>query len=268
MNKMATKVGVFVAAGIILSFILIFAVGNKENFFSPQIELRAQFRKVDGLDRGAMVRFAGIVVGSVREVNFGSGLSDIHVFLGVNRSVAKRIRKDATASIRTMGVLGDKYLLIEGGTESHPPVREGDFLNGIDPSDFRTDTVMENVTGITKNLEKFLGAANRDGRSDRMFEALTQTMEQSAAALQSLQRTLKDLETAKNDINFTTKNIKSISQKIDQGQGTLGLLVNDPSLFDDLKSLVGGAERNKILKFFIRNQIKKSNEKAAPKEAQ
>jgi phospholipid/cholesterol/gamma-HCH transport system substrate-binding protein len=46
--------------------------------------------------------------------------------------------------------------------------------------------------------------------------------------------------------------LNSILAKIDTGEGTLGLLLNDPSLYEDLKQLVGGAERSTLVKTLIR----------------
>jgi phospholipid/cholesterol/gamma-HCH transport system substrate-binding protein len=54
--------------------------------------------------------------------------------------------------------------------------------------------------------------------------------------------------------------MSSIFEKIDNGQGTLGGLVNDPTIHDDLKTILGGAKRSTILKYIIRQTIKNSDE--------
>jgi phospholipid/cholesterol/gamma-HCH transport system substrate-binding protein len=45
---------------------------------------------------------------------------------------------------------------------------------------------------------------------------------------------------------------RSILEKVDEGEGTIGLLLNDPTLYDDLKSLVGGAQRSLMVRSLIR----------------
>jgi phospholipid/cholesterol/gamma-HCH transport system substrate-binding protein len=53
-------------------------------------------------------------------------------------------------------------------------------------------------------------------------------------------------------------NLSSILEKIDQGKGTLGQLINDPSVHQSLKSLLGGSPRNRYMKDMIRETIQQS----------
>ena len=50
--------------------------------------------------------------------------------------------------------------------------------------------------------------------------------------------------------------LEAIMEKVNNGTGTIGALVNDPGLYDDLKSLVGGAQRNRLLRNLVRQTIK------------
>ncbi len=50
-----------------------------------------------------------------------------------------------------------------------------------------------------------------------------------------------------------SRRLNSILTKIDKGDGTLGLILNDPTLYEDLKRLLGGAERSVLLRSIIRN---------------
>ena len=57
------------------------------------------------------------------------------------------------------------------------------------------------------------------------------------------------------DLAVTASELRSLSQTMNRGDGTLGLLANDPALYEDLRALVGGAQRNKLLRAYIRKTV-------------
>src|SRR5262249_34914231 len=56
-------------------------------------------------------------------------------------------------------------------------------------------------------------------------------------------------------LSAATDNLKEILRKINDGEGSLGALINDPTVYEDVKSLLGGAKRSNILKYFMRSFI-------------
>lgn len=65
-------------------------------------------------------------------------------------------------------------------------------------------------------------------------------------------RILDNANRAVTHLDATARNFASISGKIDQGKGTIGKFVNDPGVYNDLKTLLGKANRNKLVKSVIR----------------
>ena len=65
------------------------------------------------------------------------------------------------------------------------------------------------------------------------------------------------------DLAVTAAALKETSAAINDGQGTIGLLARDPALYEDLRALVGGAERNKLLRAYIRQTVRKGEENNA-----
>ena len=61
-------------------------------------------------------------------------------------------------------------------------------------------------------------------------------------------------------------NLRTVTDKVKNGEGTIGALLTDASLYEDLKNLIGGANRNTVLKFFVRQAVKSSDEAAAKAE--
>jgi len=69
------------------------------------------------------------------------------------------------------------------------------------------------------------------------------------------------------DLTVTAASLRSAAQALDDGDGTMALLLRDPVLYEDLRALVGGAQRNKLLRTYIRRSLEQSNaEDSAPWE--
>lgn len=65
------------------------------------------------------------------------------------------------------------------------------------------------------------------------------------------------------DLAVTAAQLRLASEAVNAGKGTAGLLVQDPGLYEDLRALVGGAQRNKLLRAYIRATVKKAEEQDA-----
>ena len=90
-------------------------------------------------------------------------------------------------------------------------------------------------------------------RSDQIAEGLAATAKHLASAAARLNQDLENLQ-----LKAAVTNLNSILEKINNGQGTLGALVNDPSLYDDAKALVGGTNRSRIVRNMVRQTIQKN----------
>jgi phospholipid/cholesterol/gamma-HCH transport system substrate-binding protein len=62
------------------------------------------------------------------------------------------------------------------------------------------------------------------------------------------------------------RNLNGILEKINNGTGTLGALVNDPGLYYDARSLMGGANRNRIIRNLVRQTVRTAEEADAPQD--
>jgi phospholipid/cholesterol/gamma-HCH transport system substrate-binding protein len=63
------------------------------------------------------------------------------------------------------------------------------------------------------------------------------------------------------DLAASTSSLQRILQKVEQGDGTLGLLVNDPTVFESLQSLIGEARRSRVLRSLIRMSLDDADER-------
>lgn len=167
-NKKSVIVGIFVLVGIIIFISGVLTLGGQQKKFVKSIRLNAVFDDVAGLQTGNNVWFSGVKIGTVRNINF-YGDSQVEIVMAVESKVKDYIRKDSKATISSDGLIGNKIIVIYGGTTQAPPVEDGDRLMAEMPLD--TDKMMEtlqennkNLVTITENLKLLTGKiAQGDG---------------------------------------------------------------------------------------------------------
>jgi outer membrane protein OmpA-like peptidoglycan-associated protein len=125
----AFRVGIFVVLALLFLSIGIFLIGNKDFLFRSTYRLKADFQNVGGLNDGAEVRVGGIHQGTVKEIDLPSQPDGkVSVVMNLRSQTRNIIRKDSRASIRTEGLLGDKYVEISFGSPQAEAVQNGDAI--------------------------------------------------------------------------------------------------------------------------------------------
>ena len=129
------KVGIFIAAGILIFFIMVFSIGDV-NFIKKGYHVSVVFNFVNGIAESAPVRFAGVNVGQVDDINIFFDKKErktkIKLSAWVNNADI-RIERDSLAVINTLGLLGEKYLEIFPGQLADDILTDGDEIVGRDP---------------------------------------------------------------------------------------------------------------------------------------
>lgn len=255
------KVGIFVALGLALTMGAIIILGSTQNLLVKQNDYVVHFPTVEGLIPGAKVVVGGIQVGTVKEIDYDPAGHNVKVDLEVARKYAEWIRQGSVAEIQTQGMLGDKYVVITSGSSQEPILKSGSELPTRSSESLaqfisRGDQLMVSLNSIAKSLDRMFKGFESEGRSEKFFEGMSVTARNLSLASEKLNRELDGIQ-----LRAAVKNLRSIFEKIDNGTGTLGALVNDPALYDDAKALMGGANRNRIIRNLVRETIKKSEEK-------
>lgn len=126
-NKRAVIVGVFVLIGLIFLVLGILLIGNLNETFKRKIEVVSLFNDVSGLQVGNNIWFSGVKVGSISHLQFYAE-SKVKVDMKIEVSSVPFIRQDAFVKLGTDGLIGNKILIIYGGTLEASPVDSGDTL--------------------------------------------------------------------------------------------------------------------------------------------
>ena len=186
------KLGMFVSIGLILFIGTIYFIGKQKNLFGPTFSLKSQFKTVSGLKVGNNVRFSGINVGTVNEIELISD-SSVVVKLILKKEVQQFIKTDARASIGSDGLMGDKVLTIYPGTLSKNIIKNNGTIASntaleIDDLMKGVKTTIDNATIITDQLAEFSYKINNGkGTLSKLLsdEKMGQKLDASLSNLQS-----------------------------------------------------------------------------------
>ncbi len=254
------KVGIFAAIGLVLFCVSVIMLGGDKLFFKKTYELKARLSQVQGLGRGSVVSVIGVPVGNVTEITFVPGSTDVQVHMDIEYGMRERITEGSKASVKTQGALGDKYIYIEPGPPDARALNDGALLETDKTPDLfdlisSKGAELGEVVLIVKEMRLLFENLNRDGKSAKLMGNLVTTTDNLSSFLVEARETFKLLRTE------AIAPTSSVMKKIDKGQGTLGALVNDPSLHNRLSGFFGESPRNKFLKPLIRDSIQTNESK-------
>lgn len=151
-NKNAYKIrlGIFVSLGLLILFIIIFFIGTNQNLFSSKFKISTNFGNVSGLQVGGQVRFSGISVGTIENIQIIND-STVNVIASIDSDVKRFIKKDSKASIASEGVIGDRILTISQGSTNSPEIKDGARIESFEPVEF--DDILSSIQVTAENAE-------------------------------------------------------------------------------------------------------------------
>jgi phospholipid/cholesterol/gamma-HCH transport system substrate-binding protein len=181
------KLGMFVTIGLLLFIMAIYFIGKQKNLFGSTFNITSQFKTVSGLEVGNNVRFSGINIGTVEEIQLIND-SSVVVRMVIKDEVREFIKTDARASIGSDGLMGDKVLTISPGVKSTKVIENNGAIasiNGIEMQDLMKSVKksVDNAAVITDELAIFShsmnngnGALARLVRDDKMANSVSNTL--------------------------------------------------------------------------------------------
>ncbi|KYG70438.1 ABC transporter substrate-binding protein [Bdellovibrio bacteriovorus] len=258
------KVGIFLSIGIIFILGSIFLLGADRALFTSYIRVHAHFDQVQGLSEGSVVSLSGVPVGNVEKITFLSEKNALDVQMRINEEYIGRVRQGSQVEVRTQGALGDKFVFIIPGDPSSPVVKEGDVLDIAKPTDLigiisergnETNRIFDTINELYK-LTASLNADNRLVRIMGNLETASSNMSQMSKEAHRVLTNMNEGGTG-DKLTRSVEKLDSILTKIDKGQGTLGALINDPSVHNQLKAMLGGSTQQNRVKSLLRTSIEK-----------
>lgn len=156
------KLGIFVTIGVSLLVTGILFIGQTKKLFSSTFRVSALFKDINGLQVGNNVRFAGINVGSVEDINILTD-SSVKVDMIIDVSTQKFIKKNAKAIIGTDGLMGNKIMTVSAGTIGFPEIQNNDMIGtntpiNVDDMLYKLKTTSDNAALITTDMAAIFGS--------------------------------------------------------------------------------------------------------------
>lgn len=249
-------VGIFVLFGFLISVYLIFAMGSRTGFLRSTFTLYARFKDVKGLHPGSEVSLSGLRVGVIKDISVATDdTKDMVAILQVTTKAKPRLRADSRATLRTQGVLGDRYIELSIGSNSEKPLENEDTIQTNEDPD-----LFSKSGSVVEGLSRYLKEGGDIDSLVKNLARLSDNLLQLSSQVKKEKGILNELfyGTSGRNLNQALTHLDSILRKIDSGDGTLGSLVNDPTVYEDVKSVLGGAKRSSVLKYFMRQFIESS----------
>ncbi len=239
------KVGIFVIIALIALGYLSIRLGEEKILTKKTYLVSALFDDVSGLVPGARVEMAGVRIGRVSKIllSEGKALVKMDIFKDV------KISKDAMALVRTQGLLGDCFVEIrQGKTKEYLP-EEGLILNTVSPMNFEqlmseVSIVIRDIQDLTTNLKEVFGTEEGRENLEKLVVNLRDAAqdfrtvgEKLAKGEGTLGKLLTD-DTIYKHLEMAVSDLEEIVQKVKNGNGTLGRLLVDESLYNELENLI------------------------------
>lgn len=234
-NRRGIIVGAFILLGLVIFVVGVFTLGSQKKAFVKSFTVDVVFNDIQGLKTGNNVWFSGVKIGTIRKIQF-YGTSQVQVFLNIEEEAHKYIHKDATASISSDGLIGNKIIVVTGGSPKYPFVEDGDQLQVN--TTLSTDDVMKTFQVNNKNLV--------DVTSD--FKILARGLVEgkgTAGSLLTDQKVADDFKAIVANLKSTTASANKMAKELDIFAKTLntkgGLmnnLLSDTVVFAKLQSSV------------------------------
>jgi phospholipid/cholesterol/gamma-HCH transport system substrate-binding protein len=240
------RVGLLVFLGLALFVVALFALANRSFLFSNTFYVKARYNQVAGLQPGASVQFQGVNVGRVETVSLPSEAGGrIVVTMAIRESAQHLVHIDTQAQIKSDGLVGNMIVVLVNPVQvsDSEAIDEGDYIEGIDPFDVFeiSDRAVESVQRFAEAATSFeqimLDVRNGEGTLGKIIydPALYNSMVATAQETQQLMDNLgRDAEAVVTLAQRATQGVESVLEKVDEGDGTLSLLLNDPGFYNQL----------------------------------
>ena len=245
-RKQLMMTGIFLAIGVVVVLMTILMLGGDKILFQKNAHIFVKFDQVQGLNQGAVVSLAGLPIGNVDGFDFDPATNRIRVSLRIKADQLKKLSMGTLAEIRTQGALGDKYIYIIPGKTDQDRLTDGSEIQTAKSTDIMAILIQkvnetEKVFEIIKEIHILTKTINQDNKVGRIMDNL----ESGSAALSKVAASA-ETSMAKFDRVMT---------KIDKGEGTLGALISDSSIHDQIKSILGGSQRKSQVKSMLLRSV-------------
>jgi phospholipid/cholesterol/gamma-HCH transport system substrate-binding protein len=158
-NKM--RLGIFVSISLVLFIAGIYFIGQKQQLFGSTFQISGVFKDISGLQIGNNVRFSGINVGVIDDIQQITD-STVKVDMLIDEHARKFMKKNAKAVIGSDGLMGNKLVIIIAGKTGKQQLSDNDVIETTQPISMddillKVKVTSDNTANITGDLAAIIG---------------------------------------------------------------------------------------------------------------
>lgn len=235
------RLGVFVVLGTLMLIAALYFIGNRQNLFSKNIKLNAEFTNVNGLQLGNNVRYSGIDVGTVSKIKMESD-TIILVEMLIKENMGVHIKKDAVATIGSDGLVGNMIVNILPQESRLSAVVSGDTIAtytriGTDDMLTTLNVTNENAAILTSDLLK-ITTEIIEGKG-----TLGMLITDSVMATE-LKQTIFQLKRTSVGASRTISELNDYISKIQDSESVANVLLTDSVSGEKMKLILDNLEKS------------------------
>lgn len=217
------RVGIFIFVGMAFMLFIVMIVGTNTRKFTSKYTLHTFVPNVISLNPGAYITIAGIKAGTIGDFDYTTrdGQFGVHISLFIEHKFKKWVTTSSRATIKTLGMLGDKYVEISLGREHEEPLEDNAFIPSNPPFDFES---------LLPEAEK---AAHTIPRVLESLETLLHKLQSGPGTFATI---LNDSLTSHN-FSSSVAGLSDLTHSLNKSQGSFGKFVRQPELYNNLESL-------------------------------
>ncbi|MDB5135711.1 MAG: hypothetical protein JWP37_2314 [Mucilaginibacter sp.] len=239
-NRKAIIVGIFLSLGLVVFVVGVLTLGGSQKTFSKSIHLSATFDDVAGLKKGNNVWFSGVKVGTISSIRF-TGPSQVDVRMSIEEGTQQYIHRNAGVKISSDGLIGNKIIVIDGGSPQAPTVQDGDQLQAekLLSTDDMLKTLQQNNQNILSITKDFKELSHRILEGKGTIGAL---LADSTMGLQ-FRSAIRNLQITTESAARMAGQLDNFSKKLNSKGGLADNLLTDTITFNKIKASVAQLQK-------------------------
>jgi len=234
-NRRAIIVGIFLSLGLVIFMIGVFTLGGEQKSFAKNIKISAVFDDVAGLKKGNDVWFSGVKVGTITNIRF-VGTSQVDVSMKVDQNVQQFIHRNAGVRISSDGFIGNKLIVIDGGSPQAPQVQDGDVLQAEKITS--TDDIMKTLQSNNQNLLAITSDFKLLSHKILQGKGTVGALLADSLMGEQLRRSMANLQAATSSAAHLAVELDAFSKKMNTKGGFADKVLTDTVVFSRIKASI------------------------------
>ncbi len=257
-NRKAITVGVFLAIGLAIFILGVFTLGGQQKSFEKSIHLSAVFDDVAGLKNGNDVWFSGVKVGTISSIRF-VGVSQVDVRMKIDQAVQQFIHRNSGVRIGSDGLIGNKIIVIDGGSPQAPTVQDGGVLQA--EKLLSTDDIMKTLQQNNQNLLSITTDFKLLSRKILQGKGTVGTLLADSLMGVQLRNSMSNLQAATASAARMATQLDQFSRKLNNKDGLADKLLTDTTTFAKIKNAVTQLQQASANASVLTENLKKASNK-------